>query len=582
MEQNLELSKIKGIIKRRWLLLILPFMIVVAATAVVALILPSLYRSTATIMIKNQQIPQNLVQSTVTSYADQRIQAITQEVTSRTKILSLVDKFNLLTARRENLTMEDLVRKVRERISVEPIHADIQKDNLLKPLAITIAFTLSYEDSNPKVAQLVANEITSYFMEKNLEARAQHARSTTQFLDEQLKQTKEKLAGLEARLADYRGKHLEELPDFMSFNMQKVEKLSSEISNLNIQIRSAEEQTARMETQLALLDPYAGTNGRVLTIRERLQQAQLERSALAAKYSEKHPLVQAKDREVKLLEGRGAESTHTAKMHERLKELEQELSDLRSRYTEKHPAVRSKLQETVALKGELQAVASKTPSRGASEAHTVTNPAYVTLKADADKAAASIASMKAERARLEEQLNAVYEKLHSMPLISREYNEMMTDYEGVKTQLAELQKKHMAAQLAQGVEEENLAETFAVIEPAFLPEKPEKPNRLMIVVIGMFLGTSLSVGMTALKELTDTRVHDTQSMAQFSGVPILSVIPTMETLEDRMRTARNRVLLMIGAAGGLAVVVATIHFFVMDLYVFQAKLSRLVERIFII
>lgn len=577
MEQDLELGNILRIIKRRKLWLILPCICVFITTLIVALMLPNIYKSTATVMIQNPQIPQNLVQSTVTSLADQRIQAITQEVSARSKILSLVDKFDLLPDKRESLSSEDLVEKIRERINVEPIHAEIQKETLNKPVALTIAFTLSYEDNDPRTAQLVANEITSYYLEKNLEAREQHTRTTTQFLDDQLRQAKVRLDELEGKMADYRGKHLEELPEFMALNMQKIEKLSSDISSLNMQVRSLEEQRVTVRTQLVGLDPYSGGTARVLSTQERTQQAQLERAALASRYSEKHPLVQAKKQEITLLESNGSDAAKEGQVRERLKQLEQELSDLKSRYSEKHPAVKSKARELEGVRRELEGVASKVPQSVAGEAHAATNPAYVALKADLEKADVSVTSMKAERARLEDQLKVVYEKLHSMPQVSKEYNEMMTEYQSAKTYLNELQEKLLSAQLALGMEEEKLGESFAVIEPAFLPEKHVKPNRLLILLIGLVLGLGLSIGCVSLVEFADTRIHDVEKVAQLAGVSVFSTIPTIVTKEDRIRATRKRFLLTAGTVGGLASTAALFHFYVMDLYVLNAKLIRLIE-----
>lgn len=178
MEQGQELAKLKSIVKRRKKWLILPFITVVVAVTAIALLLPDIYKSAATILIQNATIPDKLAAPTITSYADQRIKAITQEITSRSKVLALVQKYDLLPQNRDKLTAEELVDKVAKRISVETIDAEVKKDNQAKPVLLTVAFTLSFEDESEKKAQMVANEISSYFMEKNLDARERYARST--------------------------------------------------------------------------------------------------------------------------------------------------------------------------------------------------------------------------------------------------------------------------------------------------------------------------------------------------------------------------------------------------------------------
>ena len=169
MEQNLDLTSIIRIIKRRKHWLIWPFLCVAASTSFISILLPKSYKSTATILIQNQQIPSTMVPSTVTTFAEERIQTMTQEVTSRSKILNLVTKHNLLPEKREKLATEDLVEIVRKRIKIEPINAEINTASRGKNLAI--AFSLSYEDEDPRKAQAVTNEISSYYMEKNLESQ---------------------------------------------------------------------------------------------------------------------------------------------------------------------------------------------------------------------------------------------------------------------------------------------------------------------------------------------------------------------------------------------------------------------------
>jgi len=577
MEQNQDITKVSTIIKRRKWWLFIPFLAVVVLAAAICLFLRNMYRSTATILIRSQQIPPTLVPSTVTSYAEQRIQTITQEVMSRSKILKLIDKFNLLPDKREKLTTEEMVEKIRNRITLEPINAEINKETRGRPILLTIAFTLSYEDEDPKKAQLVTNELSSYYMEKNLKSREEHARGTTKFLEEQLKQVREQVDELETKLAEFRKKHLEELPEFTNLNMQKLEKLNSDISNINMQIRSLEEQRATLRNRLASLDPYSGGSERVLSPEERLQQAKLERAQLLAKYSAKHPLVLAKDKEIALLEKQASTINRIGYLETRKHELELKLADLKSKYSNKHPSVRATARELEQVKKETKELRAQGVTEQNKSITDATNPAYIAIKSDLDKITVSIASLKAERKRLERQINSVYKKLHAMPEVAKKYNELDTDYQNAKMHYQELQQKLLTARVAQGMEEDQLGETFQVIEPAFLPEKPAKPNRLAIMLIGVVLGIGISIGLAAIREYTDRTIREAGVLEEMTQAPVLSIIPRITTAaEERKRKLRKAfvTLLVLGVvAAGLAV----FHLYVMDLYVFWAKLTRLIQ-----
>jgi polysaccharide biosynthesis transport protein len=79
-EQFQTLEDYLAILKRRKWQLILPIVLLAPIAVIVALTLPPIYRSTATILIEQQEIPPDLIRTTVTSFADQRIQVIKQRV----------------------------------------------------------------------------------------------------------------------------------------------------------------------------------------------------------------------------------------------------------------------------------------------------------------------------------------------------------------------------------------------------------------------------------------------------------------------------------------------------------------------
>lgn len=577
MDHNQQLTELKGIMKRRKWWLVVPFVGALLAALAIALILPNVYRSSATILIQNSQIPSALVPSTITSFADQRIQSITQEVTSRSRILHLVQKYNLLPKERSKLTTDDLVDRIRSRIAVAPIDAEIKTDARHTPTMLTIAFTLSYDDESPQKAQLVTNELTSYYLEKNLEATQKDARSTSHFLHEQVRQARLKTNDLESKLAAYSAKHLEELPEFATLNMQKLEKLDSDVSNLNLQLRSLEEQSAATRNNMVLIDPYGSANDRILSTSDRLQQAKLEQAALLAKYSQAYPLVREKDQEIALLQGKDHAPAQLRQVRDTLHTLQLQLANLKTRYSTEHPAVQRKLREIAKTKAELKSLQQQSSKARTHRAEQPTNPAYVALRTDLQRTEVSIKSVKAEKLRKEAKIKELYNKLHAMPEVSKKYNQLRTDYQSAKANYTQLQQKLLAAQLAQGMQEERLGESFQVIEPAFLPQRPARPNRLAIILIGMALGLSLSIGLASLREHNDDRIYNVDVLQTLSGLEVFSVIPTITTKAEKFRLKRGRILWLTGSVCGLLLVLVTVQFCVTDLYMVYAKLVRLIE-----
>ena len=104
------------ILKRRKWSLVLPALIVFLIAVVVALVLPSIYMSTSTILIEEQDIPADFVMATVTSYVEQRLQSINQRMMSFTKLSEIIQQLNLYPELRDKRTAEEIVEKMIEEV----------------------------------------------------------------------------------------------------------------------------------------------------------------------------------------------------------------------------------------------------------------------------------------------------------------------------------------------------------------------------------------------------------------------------------------------------------------------------------
>jgi uncharacterized protein involved in exopolysaccharide biosynthesis len=581
MGQEQEFERIKKVILRRLVWFLWPFISLTALAAIISYVLPNTYKSTATILILNQQIPSALVPSTVTTFAEERIQAINQEVTSRSRVLKLVEKYNLLPDKAKKLTTEDLVEAIRKRISFHTINAEVNKQGGASPVQLTIAFTLSYEDEDPKKAQAVTNEIVSFYLEKNLESREKVARGTTEFLSEQLKLEKTRMDDLQSRRAAYQKEHMEELPEYTALNMQKLERSYQRMSDIELQVRSLEEQRSVLKGNQAMLDPYSGgAASKVLTPAERLQQVQLDRAHVLSKYSASHPAVKADEQEIALLESEGKTGRGNDLMMEQLRAAETKLTNLKSAYTEKHPEVQSTEREIKRIKDRLaESQNEKQASEKSSKiSGAPTNTAYITLQSELDKLSVSIASLQVEKKQLEKDTKNLLGKLQTMPQIAKEFTEMDLEYQTSRNNYNSIEQKLLAAKVSQGMEEEKKGESFQVVEPAFLPEKPDKPNRLAIMLVGTVLALGLSVGTAVLREFSDERIHDMEALQKISRLPVISMIPSIITEADVAARRRRRMAIGIAGIGCVIVLVLGVHFLYMDLNIMYAKLGRLVQN----
>ena len=573
-----------AVLRRRIHWLIWPAAVIFLIAVVVALLLPNVYRSEATILIEGQQVTADLVRSTVTTYADQRIQSIKQEVMSRSKLLNLVEEFDLYPELRHKISADALVEMMKESIGIEPVSAAVTTGSN-RPGQVTIAFTLSFEGREPRKVQGVVNDLASFFLAKNLKARQASAKGTTDFLEKQVAKAKQSVVELDEKIARFKEAHLEELPEFMTMNLQKVEKTTNRINSVDQQILALKEQSITVKYRLAFVNPYAGSDGRVLSDEEKLQELQLKYTELRSRYSEKHPKVKALGKEIEMLSGTVDEFKGLSQKRERLTELEQNLAQLQSKYTDVHPVVGRIKTEIKDLKKEIE-IAEKSGEdigeTGRVNVRNVTNPAYINLQSELDRINLRLTSLENEKKRLMEEEERIYAKLRTMPNVEKQYQDLLMDRENIKRNLTELQKKLQVATVAEGMEKGQLGENFAVTEPAFLPEDPYKPNRMAIILLGLILGLGTSVGMAALKEYTDHSVRLPEEIEKLTGIAVLAMISNIQPPNEHKKKMLRVAYIVSATAGVLVAGIILFHYVIMDLYIFFDKLSKFLgDRLYV-
>jgi succinoglycan biosynthesis transport protein ExoP len=191
---------------RRLLLAILAVGVVL--TLLVTVSWPPTYRATATILIEQQEIPQDVVRSTITSFADQRIQMISQRVMTSQNLLSIVERYNLYPWQRRTRAREVVIERMRDDIKMRLISANVMDPRSGRPMQATIAFTVAYESGSPDLALKVANELTSLYLNENVTSRTKVAEQTQTFLSEEASRLSQENQAMAEKLASFKQKHV--------------------------------------------------------------------------------------------------------------------------------------------------------------------------------------------------------------------------------------------------------------------------------------------------------------------------------------------------------------------------------------
>jgi len=578
--ETADIGQYIGILKNRKKCLVIPALVVLVIAVLVAWLLPAIYESSSTILIEEQQIPQEFVRSTVTGFADQRIQSLTQQILSRVKLWEIVQQFNLYPELREKLTREEIIEKMRENIKLDTISAEVagaKKGRQSIQAAVTIAFSISYRGKNPGMVQKVSGTLASLYLEQNLKTREAQAQSTTQFLEAELKQLQERIKVLGDKITAFKGQHEGLLPEQQEFNRQQAARLEMDIRQLDSAMRSADDRKIYIEGQLATVKPdfplIGATGERVMAPADRLKALAVVLVDLQSKFSDDHPDVRKVRREIaelKKMVGQTGGSASTRR--QKLTQLRAELAQKQGKYSDQHPEVKKLKNEISQLE---QAPESVSPPKPVTEPE---NPAYISLTTQIKAAESDIASLRSQQAGLKDKLQMYRQRLEDAPKVEQEYLALTRDYQNASSKHQEVMNKILEARISEGMEEGQKGEKFTLIDPASFPEKPVSPKRWLIFLAGFFMSFGAGFGTVALAEHLDHSVKSSDELARLTGLPVLGSIIRIQTSEDVSRARRKRK--MIWAVTGLSLVMglALFHFFYMDLWILTAKLLRLADK----
>lgn len=309
-EHPLVLGDYVDILKRRKWALAVPAIIVVLVAGLVALLLPSIYKSSATILIEEQDIPAEFVMTTVTGYAEQRIQSTQQRIMSTGRLVEIIDRFNLYPEYKDRWTTEEIVEKMRDDIHLDLISVDTIDRRTGRPTAATIAFTLSYEGKDAATVQRVADRLVSLFLSENLEVRQRQTTETTEFLKEETDRVGAQLAELEEKITVFKAQHVNALPEMLQVNLQSLNSMETNLQRMDEQIRSLREREGYLRTQLSSIPEMEDPE------KERLKVLEMELVNLKSKFTDDYPDVKKLRLEIAELESRLAKKNGPENRHE--------------------------------------------------------------------------------------------------------------------------------------------------------------------------------------------------------------------------------------------------------------------------
>jgi polysaccharide chain length determinant protein (PEP-CTERM system associated) len=475
--RELTMQDYVGILKRRFWLILTSAILLLGVGIGLSYILPPQYVSQTLVLIEQQKVPENYVKPVVTEDLGGRLASMKEQILSRSRLEPIITKFNLFAG--SNNTMDDRIDQTRKAIQITPILSSQASHGMP-------GFFITFKAQDARIAQQVCGEITSLFVSENLNAREQSAEGTTDFLKQQLADSKRNLDEQDAKLAVFQQKYFGKLPEQEPSNANTLQALTT-------QLDAATQSLNRMQQNETFLEAMIS------------QQTH---------------------------EQQGTEPVSGISVDERrtqLKALIAQKQELEALYTPDHPDVVAISRKIADLQSEIaHAPAESAP--GNSVANRPDPPQLQQLKAQLRGVQQSVASTKQEQARIQQQVRTYEARIESSPLVEEEYKQVTRDHDTALQFYNSLLTKMNESSMATALEQRQQGEQFHVMDAPNLPDTPIFPNPFLFAGGGFAVGLLLGLALAALLEYRDTSLRNERDIWAFTKLPTLGIISHIDGL----------------------------------------------------
>lgn len=524
--------------RRRWIS-IGTFVSILLASILLAYKLPPVYRSEATILIEQQAIPTDMVESTVRSYVDEQIQVVSQRVMTKENIRALVEKHDLYPEIRGTEPIEQVVALFRDSTDRQNKTAEVFDPRRGRVSGATFAFIIAFQNSDPVKTQRVTEDLAKLYLAENARSRREQASETTDFLVQEADRLAQEIAKIEQALADFKDEHATALPEQQLLNMQALDRRERELIETNTELIRLRSERDQRVTELSTISRYVATlsdDGQPLaSAGERLALLRQNYLELTGRYGPEHPDVVRVRREIESLT-QGGVVAGTEDIDRQIAALSIQRDTLLDSYSPEHPDVVRLERSIEALEKERSRAIS---NRSSSQFRAPNNPEYVSAQRQIYALDENIRAAELRRVRLRAEIEELEQNIAIAPRVEQEWLALNRGYEAARAEFTSVMQRSTQARLSERLEDESKGQRFTLLESARLPVTPIEPNRVSIIFLGFVLALGAGIGLAALVDSLDTTIRGVRDLSELmEGPPIVTIPYMMTSRELTIRRAR--------------------------------------------
>lgn len=551
-------------LRRRKTLGALTAAIVFIVGVIVTLAWPTKYTSTAVILIEEAEVPEQLVQTTVTTFAAQQIQLINQRVMTSSNLAGIIEKFDLYADKRKYLPTLLLVEDVQEQVQMDLVNVELTDPGSGRAALSTIAFTVGFEDENPSTAQQVANELVSLYMEENVRSRTVQTAETSEFLGAEVDRLDEEVKRLEDELATFKEANQDALPEIAQLKLQILQRTEDQLLDIRRQQQSMEESRIMLRAQLAQVDKMAPTilpDGQaVVSPESQIKALQTRLAMLQGQYSPDHPDVVRTARELDALRAQTGITADLSDVTAALASARTDLIKAKENYTEDHPEVQRLERLTENLESQTLSARDEADALVRPD-----NPAFIQITTQLNQIDADEAALKQTEKELRNRIAEIEANLLTGPRVEQELLALQRQLQTSTQRYIAMRDRQFSAEIGQALESQSKGERFVLVEPPQMPLQPSSPNRPAILILLLLLAPVAGVGMIQVKQATDDSVWTANDIEFLQGAAPIASIPLIMNADDVAHKRKIRLLTYGGIPAAFVLMAVVVHFAVRPL-----------------
>ncbi|MBN1239044.1 MAG: hypothetical protein JXB36_11115, partial [Gammaproteobacteria bacterium] len=532
---------------------LLPAAGVLVAAAVVAASLPNVYRSRATVLIEELDVPAELLPANA-AFASRRLDVIRQRVLTTENAAEIATRHGLYGADETARPASVLAQQLNRDVHVNLVSADTIDPRSGRSGQTVIAFTLAVDSESAAAAQQVAGELVDLFLKENVRSSEDRAADVVTWLDSEAERFEAELLQVESKLAAFKAENAGAMPEMYDVNVASLDRADQELTALTARIGELQKRRLDLMADLSQQHPDAPvvlSNGTVvMSDRQRLQGLHSERRALSAVYGPDHPDLVKLNREIANLEAAlGVEGDSPGRVRGELREAEGRLAALRERYADEHPEVAQASAVVASLREQLASL-----DEGSAPTAAPTNPAYLMVSSQLQGVDIELRSAEARRVELERRIEAYRELIERAPAVEQQYQALVRDHATASAKYQDLRAKQREAEIARNVASVSQSSRLTLLEPPALPLAPIWPNRQAILLLGLLLAAGAGAATVVVAQVLDKSVRGAHALAALTGSRPLAVVPYIRNRSEARADALRGYALKAGAAAAVLAV----------------------------